>query len=38
LPGIRENKGGEQFEKRSLATSSSFTASIIGESGSGNKI
>ncbi len=35
MPGIREKKG--EFDKRSLATSSSFTASIIGGE-NGNKM
>jgi hypothetical protein len=36
MPGIREKKG--DFDKRSLATSSSFTASIIGGDNGGNKM
>jgi hypothetical protein len=36
MPGIREKKG--EFDKHSLATSSSFTASIIGGDNNGNKM
>lgn len=38
MPLVREKKGGDQLDKRSFATSSSFTASIIGEGGTGNKM
>ena len=38
FPVVRDKKGGDLFDKRSFATSSSFTASIIGEGATGNKM